>query len=387
MFNYKIFLTMNKKFFVMAAIAATVFGLAFTSCSNDDEMDAPVQSSVKKGPRAVNFNVVSNNNVTTRGLDGNIADIQVDGFKTWAFDATSTNDGATAFMSGVACSWDGTNSWFAPATSYYWPEYNLSFIAMTPGTAGTPTVTQPTAGIPQAVMNYTVPETVSEQKDIMFAGANDKDYSDCSSDKLPLTFQHALSQIVFKGFVDGSSTISKAHVTNISLVHINKTGTVTYVSGTGASWASQSGDATNVANIVNADVTASTTDASPEADDITGSDVTDALAYNNSTTRTQQLLVLPQTVNSGVSGANISQRSAPATGTYLLVNADLYANGDNDNKVLESSTDVYIPLNEVTWQPGYKYTYTLTFGDNLLHPILFSGSVQAWTAGAGAVEF
>ena len=81
------------------------------------------------------------------------------------------------------------------------------------------------------------------------------------------------------------------------------------------------------------------------------------------------MMILPQTSTEceGVTGAeNLSQLGAPTAGTYLLVNATLFANGNNANAVLENTTNVYIPLEETTWAPGYKYTYLLKFGDNLL---------------------
>ena len=166
-------------------------------------------------------------------------------------------------------------------------------------------------------------------------------------------------------------------------------GTITYTAASDAFAASGWGDKnkTYAANIVNANVTAkignddSADDETPNA--ITGQD-------NNADGRAYQMMILPQTSTEceGVTGAeNLSQLGAPTAGTYLLVNADLYANGDNVNKVISSATNVYIPLAETEWEPSTKYTYTLKFGDNLLHPITFEASIADWTDASKNVEF
>ena len=103
------------------------------------------------------------------------------------------------------------------------------------------------------------------------------------------------------------------------------------------------------------------------------------------------MMIMPQTsvecTGVGAQGLNVSQKTVPTAGTYLLVNADLYANGDNVNKVISSATPVYIPLEETTWAPNTKYTYTLKFGDNLLHPITFTAEISNWATGNKNVEF
>ena len=45
---------------------------------------------------------------------------------------------------------------------------------------------------------------------------------------VPFTFKHALSQVVFKGRIGTSGAVTKVTIAEISLVNINKTGTITY---------------------------------------------------------------------------------------------------------------------------------------------------------------
>ena len=217
------------------------------------------------------------------------------------------------------------------------------------------------------------------QKDIMIASIDDQ--APLTNGSAALTFKHALSQIVFKGCVDATTTIHKAVVKSIKLVNVASDGTITYTAAddkfAAGAWGSK--DKTYAANIVNTDVTAKS---GVGTDDITGVD-------DNSASRDYQLMIMPQTsvTCTGITTENLSQITAPTAGTYLLVNADIYANGDNSNKVLSTATNVYIPLESTTWEPGYKYTYVLKFGDNLLHPITFTASVAAWTPADKNVEY
>ena len=403
----------------MAAMAA-MFSMGFTACSNDDEMGgAPVMENGQKAmPLA--FNTSLDNKVVTRGLAANVADIQEDGFQVWALDNRSAGKffmgsaGSASTVTGIACAWNGTDELYNPATAYYWPQYNLSFLAMTPqsggGIAGIAVANTVGAGEPIAYANptatltLTVPTTLADQKDIMFAAANAKTAAnestdgDGNDDALQLTFKHALSQIVFKGKLENGSTITKAVVHNIDLCKIANAGTIAVSTGSDVASFVSTPDAlaakvTNSANIVItgtvngvADVAGVVTYKSADGtayDDITGDGTTDGLAYNAATTRCQQLMVLPQTVN-----ATVADQSSTLDGTalvagsdaYLRVNIDLFANGDETNYVLKD-TDVFIKLNETTWAPGTKYTYVLEFSDDLLNPIQFTSIITPWADG------
>ena len=412
----------------MAAMAA-MFSMGFTACSNnDDEMGgAPVENGKKLAPMA--FNTSLDNKTVTRGLAANVADIQVDGFSVWALDNREAGKffmgaaGTASSNAGIACSWDGTNSLYNPATAYYWPQYDLSFIAMTPQTGGgidgitianaTESATDVYAN-PTGTLYVTIPTTLASQKDIMIAAANAKDANDETDldgnsalndkDALQLTFKHALSQIVFKGKLEAGSTITKAVVHNIDLCKIANTGSIAISTGSDvASFVStpdgSAAKVTNSANIITSGQVNSVDLASGFAvtykaagtdyDDITGGDITDASAHNASTTRCQQLMVLPQTVNTGLpaqtstlSGTGITD----GTDAYLRVNIDLFANGDETNYVLRN-TDVFIKLNETTWAPGTKYTYVLEFSDDLLNPIQFTSVITDWADAQKDVKF
>ena len=406
---------MNKKFIVMAAFAA-VFGMSFTACSNDDETPAVKGGNQPAMTRAISFVNYMDGAPTTRGYNASLADIESDGISVWAFDATketAITAAADFFMggptAGLAHTWDGTNSYYKADADYFWPEYNLNFVALTPqsgggiGTIGISQAAAETPGTPEKpVMTVfvDVPLTTESagvygsdtQKDIMFASIEDQ--APLTSGSAALSFKHGLSQLVFKGGVDAQTTIHKAVVKSIKLVNVASDGTITYTAATddlSAAVNDEVGAAgqtkTYAANIVNATVTAKIGNANPEDDDAANAISGQA---DNASGRNYQMMILPQT-SVTCTGAglvnNLSQLSAPTTGTYLLVNADLYANGDNVNKVISSDTNVYIPLESTTWAPNTKYTYTLKFGDNLLHPITFTAAISDWTTGSKNVEY
>ena len=409
---------MNRKFIVMAAVAA-VFSMGFTACSNDDDLGGNNAQVVK--PLA--FNTSLDNKAVTRGLAADVSDIQTGGFQVWALDNRSANKffmgtaGSASTVTGIACSWDGTNSLYNPATAHYWPQYNLSFIAMTPQTGGGITgVTVSNTGTgepavytnPSAVLNVTIPTTLADQKDIMFAAANAKTAAsestdgDSNNDALQLTFKHALSQIVFKGKLEYGSTITKAVVHNIDLCKIANAGTIAVSTASDvASFVStpdvEAAKVTNNANIVLANVTYKS-ESGTDYDDITGSADGITMVDDDDDpgtpdvrvdARKQQLMVLPQTVNASVADQTSTlDGTAITTGSdaYLRVNIDLFANGDETNYVLKD-TDVFIKLNETTWAPGTKYTYILEFSDDLLNPIQFTSVITDWTPASQNVKF
>lgn len=392
---------MKTKFIGMAAFAA-VFGMALTSCSNNDDDLAQAGSAQIQAKKAITFDTYLNNLPSTRSYDANEGDIQTDGMMVWAFDATretAIDAEADFFMgsptAGLAHTWDAGNSWYKAAADFFWPEYKLNFVALTPQTGGGIGTIAISQGAkvgealqkPVMTVDINVPLTTESdgsygadtQKDIMIASIDDQ--APLTTGSAALTFKHALSQIVFKGCVDATTTIHKAVVKSIKLVNVASDGTITYTAAddkfAAGSWGDK--DKTYAANIVNTDVTAKSGEGT---DDITGVD-------DNSASRDYQLMIMPQTsvTCTGITTENLSQITAPTAGTYLLVNADIYANGDNSNKVLSTATNVYIPLESTTWEPGYKYTYVLKFGDNLLHPITFTASVAAWSDADKNVEY
>ena len=273
---------MNKKFIVMAAFAA-MFSISFTSCSNNDDDLAGAGVAQKDSKNLMTFNGYTNNGPATRGCAANEeTDVRVDGMSVWAFDATkAVTADADFFMgsttAGLAHSWVANPGYYKAAADYFWPQYNLNFVALTPQTGGgigAISISQAASDKPVMTVAVDVPLTTESdgtygadnQKDIMIASIEDQ--APLATGSASLTFKHALSQIVFKGIVDNTTTIHKAVVKSIKLVNVASDGTVTYDSDGDAFSTGNFGEKTKTyaANIVNTTVTATN---SADPDDIT----------------------------------------------------------------------------------------------------------------------
>lgn len=396
---------MNKKFIVMAAFAA-VFGMSFTACSNEDESVATGNSI--PATRAISFSSYTDGAAVTRGLEANANDIATEGYnlKVWALNADATENAEFAFgaaAAGVNFNWSADNLSFMSNPEYLWSEqHDLSFVAMTPQTftgtdygygemAATAVLDGEGEGAkyskPQLDVAVTIPTTLADQKDIMFAMANSKNFDDASEitgkkAALALTFKHALAQISFKGKLKYGSSIEKVTVNSIELVNVANDGTLhvvnssadaTTVTTTGVGTANK----TVAANIVNADVTTTQkTEAGTTYLDITNGDAGSAAA-----TRTQQIYMLPQTYNEDVDDAGESSLTAPVSGTYLKVNIDMWVNGTADQHKILDDKYVYVKFNEGSWNANTKYIYLLEFTPDLLNPIRFTVSeISGWNS-------
>lgn len=344
-----------KKFFAMAAFAAlTMAGM--TSCSNDDaiETGAMPNSSIQKDG-AIGFNITQDGAIGTRGTAttslnylSQISDFQVIGFYsdgTGRYVGSADNVG-TIIEQIAGPAWD-----YRTATQkQYWPTgKNLDFQAITPAEDASFTLANtPDANSPRLTANVTVPATVANQKDIMFASALGVNNA-TSGSPVDLTFKHALSQVVFSGKV--ASTNITAVVSEIEVCNIHNTGNVGYRAavGTLSAAATGSANASFQAGLLAdaADRTMTTT----EAKNLTATD--------------GALMMIPQEQTAWTHAAP-EKAIAEATGSYLRIKCTVTDN--TSSTVLIDNEDVYIPFdlataNSKNWELGKKYTYTLIFGN------------------------
>lgn len=350
-----------KKFFAMAAFAAlTMAGM--TSCSNDDAIETgsmPTSSTQKNG--AIGFNITQDGAIATRGTAttslnylAQIQDFQVIGFYS---DGTGRYVGSADNV-GTVIDGDGAGAWdYHTATQVqYWPTGNLDFQAITPSAdASFALANTPEAGSPRLTANVTVPATVTDQKDIMFASATAQNHA---ADGLPvgLTFKHALSQVVFSGKV--ASTNITAIVNEIEICNIHNTGNVGYRASLTALSADATGTATASFQPGLKTAVADRTMTSTDAKDLT--------ADNGA------LMMIPQEQVAWTHAAP-EKAIADATGSYLRISCKVQDNTSSTWLIGDASganefEDVYIPFdlataNSKNWELGKKYTYTLVFGN------------------------
>lgn len=363
-----------KKFFALVAMATLTFA-GMTSCSNDDEIigaaaqDSQVinsmrfkltqDNSVFAGARATRGTATTSENFLTQ-----INDFQVLGYYS---DGSGKYVGAAATAAaGIVIDGDGTGNWDYHTSSelQYWPSGNLDFQAVTPSADASftlvNTVDESTPGevYPRLTANVTVPTTVTDQKDIMFASALAQNNA-ADGSAVGLTFKHALSQVVFAGKV-ANPTIT-ATVNEITVCNVHNTGNVGYRSALNTLSALATGDPESnfsVGLIEGADAAATT------AARTMASTTPQPLTNGNGA-----LMMIPQTQVAWTHAAP-EKAIADATGSYLKIKCKVQDNNSGTWLIgAASGADefeyVYVPfdLTTVAWELGKKYTYTLVFGN------------------------
>ena len=390
---------MKTKFIVMAAMAA-LFSMGFTACSNNDDELANQQIAEARG---ISFDVHANNSVVTRGYATNATNAleTITAFQTWGYDdvtrglymGNSASEGRTVSNTGTA---------LAPIWSYtpvqFWPVNPLNFVAVAPATdasygAFTTSATANEAPATDSYVTASVPVTLSlnveDQKDIMFAKA-DGITKATSTANVPFTFEHALSQVVFKGKFSNTGAVTKVTIAEIALVNVNKAGTLVYtsegtwyggatypaVSGTPATFSLDNGDLEGYIFDVADDV-----DGETEGVQARGVEPFDLTVSNNSTKKNAWMLI-PQVLDGGAAIVKPGD-TAPSDGkAYLKVRAQL----EKDGVVILGSAEadaIYIPIDQ-TWERSKRYIYTIEFnGESALTPITFSVAAEPWTDASG----
>lgn len=396
-----------KKFFSLVAIATMMLG--FASCSNDDGL-GPNNNSVqtsKYGKNVMAWNITQDG--FTRGTATTAANFlsRITNFQVLGYYSDGSGkyvgDAATP-AAGIIIDGDGIGGWDYddPTQLQYWPSGNLDFQAITPATDASITLvntvddTTPGEVYPRLTANVTVPSTVADQKDIMFASATALNNA-ATGTPVGLTFKHALSQVVFSGRV-AKPTIT-AVVDEISVCNVHNTGNVGYRSALSTLSALATGSAASsfsVGLIEGADAAATTA-----ARTMTSTDAVNLTNGNGA------LMMIPQTQAAWTHEAP-EKAIADATGSYLKVKCKVQDNNSGTWLIgAASGVDefeyVYIPfdLTTIAWELGKKYTYTLVFGNGSggydengdpltsMVPITYTvTAAEDWTAvNGGSVEF
>ncbi len=384
---------MRKIFSIVAMATLMVAGMA--SCSNNDEIESKAPAS-----QGMKFNVIADGTHVTRGNATSSGALQFSTFQTWGYDA---EDGGiymgTSATVGKTVNLVSSNWTYEPVQ--YWPVNDLNFGAIAPAAPnGVSTNTVAQDGTSKALTLTTavaLSTNVEDQDDIMFAAAraadDDTDPSDIimgaygrvSKDDhdgdVPLNFQHALSQIVFKGKLPTSGTVTKVTIAEITLGNIGNTGSLTFTS-TGAFYGGAtyiSASNPSVFTLDAGDLEGSTFEAGESG--IVAGTAFDLTVSNSAANKANAWFMLPQRT-AAWTPSNDSElkagalNAAPATGAYLKIRAALEK---DDVPVLEDTDPIYIPL-AANWDRSKKYIYTIEFnGSAALTPITFSVTAEDWT--------
>ena len=396
---------MKTKFIGMAALAA-MFSLGFTACSNNEEIGG---AEVAQARDAIGFNISADGmKASTRGLATNSGSIIFTDFQAWGYDAVAGGlyMGASA-TSGVTVT--NTAGVWGYTPTQFWPVNALNFVAIAPAASaeitGNSVAQDGTSKVLTLTSAIALDTDVEDQDDIMFAASRTADVTDPApalgaygpvakgdhDGDVPLNFQHALSQVVFKGKLPSNRTVTEVEIAEISLGNIPSEGSLTFTSA-GAFYG---GNATITPTALSEAVfsldagdledanwgVGGTLDTYDNAEPGTAFDLTVSNSASKPTAKPGNAwFMLPQALTAWVPTAGQTKAgamvAAPATGAYMKVRATLKKDGVT---LLNNTDPVYIPIGD-TWERGKKYIYTIEFnGTGALTPITFSVTAVDWT--------
>lgn len=314
------------KQFLFGALAV----MTFAACSQDEVTDFKQDG--------IGYAVSTSK--PTRALDSYDSNNLPASFNVWAKSSEGVyiNGDKIAHVDGA---------WIDQAGTHYWPEnLSLDFFAHVNGEGfsyndGAPTIP------------FTVADDVAAQTDLMYAVTTGQSKSDGT---VNINFRHALSQVCFKA--KNSTKNLEVIINSVGVGHIANEATLTYPAETTAAggtakgtWSHPTGSTTYTVSLgegvtVGAEATNLT--------DIEGSDCSKMLA------------LLPQ---SQAAWSTTASADGTYDGAYFIVNATLN-NVADETKTQMYSGDIVVPVT-VTWEQGYRYIYTLIFGE---------GGNGGWTA-------
>ncbi|MFI3331250.1 MAG: fimbrillin family protein [Rikenellaceae bacterium] len=320
------------------------------------------------------------------------------------FSSASNDFGVTAYISSVSTSaymgdasegaqivydtdWDYADN----SDSKYWPTTGetLNFYAYSPFDGSFRGGTLAVSSDDLVITDFTVPSDITSQEDFMYAYETDvtSSSSSVSSGELTLVFNHALTQINFE--VSTAQTNLYVQIESIAVGNVSSVGDFSAVSG----WSGQNTNEQYFASII--------------ADTIIGNTAVDLTSSQDDI-----LMLIPQTFTPWNGLDNVTDTLREGEGAYVLISCKLYNETDSQKTYLIGSEDSYaktalpISSNDITWDAATKVTYSIVFaadnstsggggydpeGDDddaveMIYPITFTTSVNAWAASSGSLN-
>ena len=154
----------------------------------------------------------------TRGaIFDDAEDIKTLGMQVWA--NYTVNDTSTLFfpIDGEEFAWDTVNNYYISDPQYFWPGAGtIDFVAITNAPADSFTANLNSAGTAVESLSYTVPNTATEQNDIVIATAS---VSGDNNESVALDFKHAMAAVNVK-----IGSVAKGEILSIKLTNIYNKG-------------------------------------------------------------------------------------------------------------------------------------------------------------------
>ena len=360
----------------LKTMALAALGFLAASCNNEDFVAGDNGKSDPISFSVDNFKGITKATETsTSNYASQITDFKVIGYFTSDATGDGVNPGARYLGSSDTAPVQingsgGTYNYATASDAVMWPATTakLLFQGFTPASGGGLGAIENTVSnnIPHLAVNVTVPTANAEQKDIMFAQA-DNQTSETNGKKVNMPFEHAMSAIRFSAKTT-SSAIS-ATVKSVTMANVISTGKVGYLTDKTLGCSLGTTRASYAIGIANSNGV----DVSTTAVDLTSASGT--------------CMMLPQTLSAWdpVAGTPVTSET---TKSYIIIECkikqnDLHVVGDDSN-----FGKVYIPFGG-TWKQGKKYTYTINIGNGsggydangnpLLAPVSFTASASSWS--------
>ena len=366
-----------KKHLVLGALAV----LSLAACTKSEVVE------LNKG-NEISLTAVTGKNLT-KAADGYCNKAMPADFDVWA-----ATDGKKYFEAQTYTR-DGSTNTYKSTNARYWPTTDVDFFAAKNyGGSATLTATDPTS---LAVADYTVPTTVADQKDFIYAVKKGAKKADGAA---ALNFRHALSQIEFQA--KNSNSGIYVEVTGVAVKQVYSKGnfsvnvatTNNFVDHTlgAADVDNRSGRCTWAGQDAKADyaISFAAVALGSEAKSLSVTDP-DGQEYNANT-----MYLIPQAVPDlwALPTPPTTPTPVPATGkAYFEITAKIWnvagATVDKGNDVVLHDGKIAVPIPaSTTWQDGLRYVYTFNFttygtggvdpgtGDPVLTPIELTVTVD-----------
>ena len=334
-----------------------------TACKADTEPEPETTQPVVPQHVAVTFNPEA---AATRGPvpAGSLGtDLS---FRVWA---TKTLSGATteeAFIndntSNVVVYDDLTHYWRTTGATYYWPDapgalYNVAFYALYPASAPT------TSNIvSNKTITFDTTHPIDGNTDVLYTKHQTSLSAviSSSSPAVPLRFHHALTQLAFQGKLSDAFITDGLQVTvgSIKVCNVNSTGDLDLAATTTSLWGTLSTPTDYPLTMVSDEgiVLTSTAQALTSSSDITMVIPQVLTAWDPTT---QCIYVVD-----GVSTKTLT------TGSYLAIDCKIFDTQTGSYMIGDATSyeTIYAPFladpdnPTAAWEPGIRYTYTLSFG-------------------------
>lgn len=367
---------MNKIYLFTAAFAV----MASLSGCSDTEL-ASIDTAQEKTP--IGFHTVGSQ-MGSRATIINSGDITKTDFKVYAFDdagkafmGNNDTDGDVMAHNGVHIKYDNTtNAWtYAnPSDLRYWPDSQLDFYAVSPGTVKDEELkifyNWKINNVAQTITYTSFDEygtSTHQNLDVMYAVA--KGQTKNNSGKVNLAFKHILSQVLFKAKTNDDKL--EVEIKEMKFHNAQLGGTFTIPEG-------------------NPQIENWTINGSAKTILTVGMDGTVKFKNAGTDVFTKPMLFVPQTLTAWTptTETKTDADNADPKHSYLEIicrikQNDTYLFGKGGFEPL------YVPFS-ATWKPGMRYVYTLIFGGGydtdgkpILTPINFTASADNWNEDGG----